>query len=535
MSAVSQQHAAEAISRPTPAPRLTQAVLEALVRGGAVARLAQHAGEVAARPAADTASRRVWQHAAEALAKPAVNTAPRCVPQRLAEVLSRPAAEARLLALPLEVAASPAPAHRLHACLAEVLWREPPAPGVFDFRHDWSEPLRETWAWATNVIESNDGDESRIRLRARPLRRVEIAVLESGPGSVSLDGWLAANQGRLVWLPLWRAGRGVAAPAAAGDARIALSMLDTAFARALQTATAAGVGPVLLLDPDGDAQQAWVADIDAHAGALILREPLARAVPLGARCTPLILARCLGEVDVTRLAGGVSGASVAFEAAPAWYVHAYTPPADQMFEGLPILEARNWASEHAIRHAARVDTLDNGIAAVWSARRHDRQGRVFTWSATAQGDVAIGRLLGLLETLAGRLAECWLADELTGMAVTAPAAPGDAWLTVNRAALPAHLADPWRVLRVHAPGAPALALRMSGVASQDEAGARLWLAAPLAQAIPAGARVCGLKRCRQNQDEVSLIWRTDQALEVSVDFTELPEHGKHYHGFYYFY
>jgi len=227
----------------------------------------------------------------QALLEPAARPLPPSdLLQQVAEPAVRPDPPVRVDALDAETTAHPDPPVAVLATLIEVVWREPPPRGIFAFRHDWSQPWVERWAWKTQILRSRDGTESRIRLRRHPRRAVEMLVTAWDAGAIGLDAWLTEHQGREALIPVWPVACRVTAEAAAGGTTVQLDAVTDPLMRATQTEMLDnwGQGPGLILAPDGDVQQVSVTAFDTSLQQASLALPLARPVAAGSTFVPLV-------------------------------------------------------------------------------------------------------------------------------------------------------------------------------------------------------------------------------------------------------
>lgn len=101
---------------------------------------------------------------------------------------------------------------------------------AFAFEHNWESPVVDRLEWLTNIIESYNASEQRIRLRKNPRRMVEFSHLIDGAQDLGLlDSLLYGWGGKEYSVPMWHESSSLTAAAAAADTRIDLKTTDGQF------------------------------------------------------------------------------------------------------------------------------------------------------------------------------------------------------------------------------------------------------------------------------------------------------------------
>jgi hypothetical protein len=76
---------------------------------------------------------------------------------------------------------------------------------VVNLRADWADGFRETYGWASDVQEAEDGSEYRETLRLIPSCRLEYSVVATDPATAGrVDQWLYRYHGAVVAVPRWQ-------------------------------------------------------------------------------------------------------------------------------------------------------------------------------------------------------------------------------------------------------------------------------------------------------------------------------------------
>ena len=68
---------------------------------------------------------------------------------------------------------------------------------------DWSNSVKETLAWLTDIIRARNGRAQKRELRRSPRRSLDFSVVYEGQDRRILDNLLQANGGSYWWLPMW--------------------------------------------------------------------------------------------------------------------------------------------------------------------------------------------------------------------------------------------------------------------------------------------------------------------------------------------
>lgn len=174
---------------------------------------------------------------------------------------------------------------------------------VWPFPANWSEEVRETLEWLTDVIQSPTGAEQRRALRKYPRRMIEFNSVFRGPARALFDNLMMQHGGRDWYLPLWIEAHVTSAIAiAGGDLIPCTSAIDGEFF----------VGDVIFINA-GDPFKFELAEIEAIASNGIQTVgALASSWPPGTMIYPMRKARFTDQPAPTRNSDNHQGVQVRF-------------------------------------------------------------------------------------------------------------------------------------------------------------------------------------------------------------------------------
>ena len=139
--------------------------------------------------------------------------------------------------------------------------------------------------WLTDVLESYDGTEQRVPLRALPRRSIEYAVLVEGNDARWLEQLLFAWGARTYCLPVWMHPTVLEKPTPSGTTHF---FIHDALAAEYQPG-----GLAVLWRSNRHYEAVEIESLDGHA--LTLKHPLGQSWPAGTRLFPAHLARLDAE------------------------------------------------------------------------------------------------------------------------------------------------------------------------------------------------------------------------------------------------
>ncbi|HDS1128086.1 TPA: hypothetical protein QDZ99_001935 [Stenotrophomonas maltophilia] len=269
---------------------------------------------------------------------------------------------------------------------------------------DWSRPVSESLAWATDVQQATDGGEARFPLRGSPRRSWEFSVLADRRERQVLEHAMFDWSARTWALPVWNDVSWL-------RVRLALGVQSVPVQAAAQRDYRVG-GLAMLWKDVTTYELVEVAGIAAES--LQLARPTANAWAPGTRVLPCRTARIAETPSLERVTDQVMRSTVRLAAVETCDWPAVAPAT--VYRGRPVLEQRPDLDQVQTAEFGRqlvVIDGDIGVVAVddisgkaWPLQSHAWQ----TWGRSEQAN-----LRSLLYWLQGRAAALWLpswADDL---------------------------------------------------------------------------------------------------------------------------
>lgn len=387
---------------------------------------------------------------------------------------------------------------------------------VFGLAPNWASGITERLAWLTDVLESYDGSEQRIRLRSVPRRGFEFQLDLAGQDGRVLETLLHAWAARVFAVPVWTDRTVLTAPLRAGATAVGVS--DAANA----DYHAGGLVALWL-----DNQHHEVGEILSLAGtALTLKQPLSRGWPAGTRVFPARFARLDGDVVVAHPTDALASARVRFEVEDPSVVPALD--VGSPYRGYRVLEWRpNRIEDVTDTWRRKLATLDYGTGPVTI---DDLSGQPvlgkrlrFTFSNRA----TIQAFRAWLHARQGRAVPFWLSSGQSDVALTRPINAADQHLTVRNLGYARYLASLTirRDVAIRVTGGAVYHRRITGATDISEDEELLTIDAPLGLAIPLSriGRVSFLNLVRLEADAQELFWETDGIVQAVLEVRTVRE------------
>lgn len=289
---------------------------------------------------------------------------------------------------------------------------------VFPFAPNWREPVVETLAWYTDVMQADTGFEQRRAMRLTPRRSFEATFSAWGERRSFLDLWLnRLAGGDSCLMPVWPEG-------AAVEVTSGVDVLD--FDTAGRGFRDGGTAIVLGSTP-WDVHASTIEDLTPSG--ITLTDPL----PFSGSAVvyPAMLARQSQIGTISRLTSGAAEVTLQFES-----VEASPDGADlgdlDVYRGDPVLGRWNQREVQDIEHSWSWELIDHIVGKTFRRTLQDRALSRQSLMWTAVGPVERDAVRSFLYALKGRAGAFWLPTFNEDTALAAAAAGGSATLIVQR-------------------------------------------------------------------------------------------------------
>jgi hypothetical protein len=219
---------------------------------------------------------------------------------------------------------------------------------TFSIAPDWSSAVKEKISYWTDVLESRDGTEQRIRMRRLPRWGIEYGILESGERVNLFDSMLVGWGARTFLVPVWWMKSALERALEPGESEV---MCDTADR---------GFKPGGLAVVWQDALKCEAAEVlSVSPGSVLLSRPAGRAYEEG-YLVPARLCRMAGaENGLDSLTSSLFRATVSFEAE----LPEDVPPAEagDQIDGKDVFPFRHdWSSPRNRKVGWSLNLYDSG-------------------------------------------------------------------------------------------------------------------------------------------------------------------------------
>jgi hypothetical protein len=283
-------------------------------------------------------------------------------------------------------------------------------PIVWPCPPDWANPVSETLAWLTDVMQASASAMQQVRQLLTAPRRAfawqasidhdERRIVDAIRRQIGVGQFL---------LPIYPDAQWLVSPLAAGSSGISCDTTNFDFS--------AG-GKALLWRDVQHWELVTVASI--AAGSLAFAAPTANAWGAGDRLYPVRKARLTQPPQETQGSDEVSTLQVQAlidepcDWTPAW-------PTGAVYRGVPVLDWRGDESTDPTDEYDRSSgTVDTGTGPVWYYDVPALPFRMQSQAFKAQSRADYGRLRALLYQLAGRVTQCWVPDWQASVRMFAP-------------------------------------------------------------------------------------------------------------------
>jgi hypothetical protein len=387
---------------------------------------------------------------------------------------------------------------------------------VFGLAPNWAGGITERLAWLTDVLESYDGSEQRIRLRSIPRRSFEFQLDLAGHDVRVLETLLHAWAARVFAVPVWTDRTVLTAPLSAGATAVRVSDAANADYHA---------GGLVAFWSDN--QHHEVGEILSLAGnALTLKQPLSRGWPAGTRVFPARFARLDGDVVVAHPTDALASARVRFEVEDPSPVPAIDGPST--YQGYRVLAWRpNRIEDLTDTWRRKLALLDYGTGPVTldDLSGHPVVGKRLRFTFGNRATIQAFR--AWLHARLGRAVPFWLSSGQSDVEVTRQINAADQHLAVKNIGYARYLASPTirRDVVIHATGGRADYRRITGGTeiSADEELLTLDSSLGVTLALQDVLRISFLDLVRLDADAQELFWETDGIVQVVLEVRTVKE------------
>lgn len=366
---------------------------------------------------------------------------------------------------------------------------------------DWTNGVRESLEWLTDVLQSPTADEQRRALRPAPRRFVEADIVVQGRERQQFDLAMWGWSGRAWALPLWHDIQFLAAPLASDSLQIPCDTTHREF-----------FDNGLLLLRASSSTDAEVLEVgEVTPGVIYLKRPTTRNWPRGTRVYPALPAELREMPVLTRVTDRASATTVAFRATML-VAGAEAAPAT-LYRGWPVLEQRPEESEDLTSSMQRLlRELDNQTAV---PARTDTAGQALVVQMhrfVPYQRAAHAALRGLLYWLQGRRRALWVptfADDVTLAATVGAFSTSMTVANIGYARYGGRHGR--RDLRIERRNGTVHHIRVLGATPIDDATEALQLDGSLGTTLePAEVRrISWLQLCRLDHDQVEFLHERD--------------------------
>jgi hypothetical protein len=394
-----------------------------------------------------------------------------------------------------------------------------PTPQLLPFVPNWENPIKETLEWLTDVIPSRQDYEQRAAVRMRPRRSLEydFSFLDDRERRL-FRAFLFANQQRTIFIPIATDEVRLTADADAGATELEFESTNFDFNDGGHLALFENedTNEVIQIDEAGETSTTLAAPTTLdHAIATARVFPVARAIAPSA-------------IQINRLTDSMEDASIAFRIlvedvplAPhrlGSYTPRYTYNDIEVFDPF-ILGPNNWNEDGKGEVATRAADPES-IAGVFSRTAQDTFPRELTsYSFFLDGRDEISRFLVWWWNMEGRTKPIWVPTMSADFSV----------LSAN--SIPASVTvadhDQTDFYKIHEARRDlafcytneTMTFRRIGSAEASGPNDILFLAGSTVS-LTSLWFTSFLKLSRLNEDTITLVWYTDQLVEVSLNFID---------------
>lgn len=300
---------------------------------------------------------------------------------------------------------------------------------LFPFVTSWDRNPVEKFEWKTNIVATEEGIESRYRLRKWPRRSFQFGLAGAGSSARDLRVSLQTSQDSSYELPLWMYSAELTEVAIAGTTTLFVDTDDSDFYP--------GEKALLYVSPE-IFESVDVGEVFSNR-LEIINTTLQRTWQPGTQVCPIRSSRFDDVIQFTAPVGNVSRAIINLDALNS--EKNFDDVGLQSYLGIPVLTSSpNWENDRSFSYGRLIDTVDNQIHPkkwyVESQRYWEEQD--FYWFLN--GREAVKKFKAMVQMLAGRQNTIWLPSWQEDFALAEDYAYGSSTITVKGDFATKHLA-----------------------------------------------------------------------------------------------
>jgi hypothetical protein len=421
-----------------------------------------------------------------------------------------------------------------------------PPTVLFSSRPDWQDGVKETLAWLTNVITSDNDTEQRISLRGKPRRTIAFTAKGSTQGvpatvreSALLDGLIWGQQPNVIGCPLWQDGVQLASTASIGATSV--TVVNGSDGGLVGREFVSGGYMALWSDPF-----TWeiLTVASGSANPTLNCSATTKAWPAGATAVPVVPATLAPQLRVRRPGGNISSVAVEFSCdvladtamavatnpGAGAGVTPWPPVINPAYASSPFLDTMRAfrtfdpvTQEYDLRRSMLLEDSGTGVFGYYTAGASPIASRNFRLKLLSRPLISLFK--GILLEVCGRMYPFWTPSRQTDLVLASPALSTDTTLTIQSCGYTENVfpTGPARhYLCVLDPAISIDGLTVTGAVDNGNGTETLTLAGPVGAALPVGTEIDYLLLVRLASDAVTIAYKTSTVADVVLPVAELP-------------
>lgn len=299
---------------------------------------------------------------------------------------------------------------------------------VWPFEPNWTSPVGETLAWVTDILQSPRGTEQRRSLRYFPRRTLDFSISMEGAERSFFDNLMMSHAHDDWYLPIW---------------------FDLTLTTAMSTVTSLPCNPshnivagTVIFIGGSSAFDFQIAEVSAVTPSVInLTDPLARAVPAGARIFPMTIGRLVEMPAITALTDGLETAEPQFlitekpndsDQDNQSELISRAGLVDEYRQFYVLTRASDWSDSHERGQQRLLDEMENptGLPVRVDTAKRPFPSQQHHWALDGVGDHR--SFYALMQVLRGRAIPVWLPTWMDDMRMDEPSLATESVIRVKR-------------------------------------------------------------------------------------------------------